>query len=60
LLVKKLKGGDFMPVKKYCPNCDEEYTVEEDEGVCPDCGTPLEAVEEREEEGEEEEGGEWE
>jgi Zn finger protein HypA/HybF involved in hydrogenase expression len=49
-----------VPVRKYCPNCDEEYTVEEEERVCPDCGTPLEAVEEGEGEKEEEEGGEWE
>lgn len=50
-----------MPVTKYCPNCDEEYTVEENERLCPDCGATLEKVEEGEEEelgGEDE--GEWE
>lgn len=28
---------------KYCPACDEEYNVDEEETTCPECGEPLEA-----------------
>lgn len=40
-----------MPVTKYCPECDEEVEVEEEAAACPNCGGPLEEVEEGEEEG---------
>lgn len=30
--------------QKYCPACDEEYEVDEEETTCSDCGGPLEAA----------------
>lgn len=47
-----------MPVTKYCPDCDKNVMVEDEEEYCPDCGGLLEKVEEEEEGWEE--GGEWE
>lgn len=37
---------------KYCPACDEECGVAEEETTCPECGGPLEAA------GDEEDGDE--
>ena len=39
---------------KYCPDCDEEYSVDDEEVVCPECGGTLEAADEGEDEDEEE------
>jgi len=50
----------FMPVTKYCPDCDKNVTVEDEEEYCPDCGGLLEEVEGEEEEDWEKEEGGWE
>lgn len=34
--------GDRACYREYCPNCDREVTIVDEE--CPDCGRPLEIV----------------